>query len=122
MTQQEIKDMARNMVGDGGTPNMWFVTVGPYVILKDDYDDSSYEIIDGYDKDKDAHTYGPFNSYKEALECYDDHSLDVDSGVGQVFIEDRQCGVVKEKWLTKKMVVEYEEDEVDDSKIFYRNN
>jgi hypothetical protein len=36
-------------------------------------------------------------------------------------IEDRQCGVVREKWLTKRMVVEYEEEELDDSKLFYKN-
>lgn len=124
MTQQEIKELARNMVGDGGTPNKWFVTTTPYIAVEVDSstrgEAHSFELIDGYDKDKDACTYGPFDTYEDAVDCYDAESLDVDAGVGQVLIEDRECGTVREKWLTKTMVVEYVEDEVDDSKLFYK--
>lgn len=124
MTQQEIKEMARNMVGDGGTPNKWFVTVGPYIAVELDSsmrgEGHEFVLIEGYDKDKDVYTYGPFDTYQEAVDCYDDNSLDDSYGIGQAFIEDRQCGMVKEKWLTKRMVVEYEENEIDDSKLFYK--
>lgn len=120
MTQQEIKKMASEIVGDGQSPNKWFVTAGPYILVtQSDYSYSEFELIDGFD-DSNVNTYGPFDTYEEAVECYEDQELYVDAGVGQVFIEDRQCGTVREKWLTKKMVVEYVEDEVDDSKLFYK--
>jgi hypothetical protein len=120
MTQQEIKELARNMVGDGGTPNKWFVTYGPYVKVPNE--DCGYhdELIDGYNDTEDVFTYGPFDTYEEAVECYEDQELYEAIGVGSVMIEDRQCGVVREKWLRKTMVVEYEEEEIDDSKIFYK--
>lgn len=121
MTQQEIKAMAREMVGDGGTPNKWFVTTGPYYRPNISDPDWEFELIPGF-TEKDAYTQGPFDTYEDAVACYDAESLYMDNGVGQVFIEDRQCGQVKEKWLTKRVVVEYEEDEVDDSKYFYKNN
>ena len=119
MTQQEIKEMAKEMVGDGGTPNKWFVTVGPYHRSNTEDYDWEFELLEGF-TDRDVYTHGPFDTYEEALDCYDAETLYADLGVGQVFIEDRQCGTVREKWLTKKVVVEYEEDEVDDSKLFYK--
>ena len=125
MTQDQIKEMAREMVGDGGTPNKWFVTAAPYVAVEVDSsirgEGMSFELIDGYDNQKDVFTYGPFDTYEEAVECYHEQELYEGIGVGQVMIEDRQCGTVREKWLTKRMVVEYEEEEQDDSKLFYKN-
>jgi hypothetical protein len=122
MTQQEIKKLASEMIGDDGTPNMWFVTAGPYIAVEEDAsihgEGMSYELIDGYEKNSDTCTYGPFNTYEDAVECYDEQELCVDNGVGQVMIEDRQCGVVKEKWLVKKTVVQYVEDEYDDSHLY----
>ena len=123
MTQEQIKEMARETVGDGGTPNKWFVTYGPHVrvLNEDDSFVGDYELIEGYDENEDVFTYGPFDTYEEAVECYDEQELYPGIGIGQVMIEDRQCGVVREKWLTKRMVVEYEEEELDDSKLFYKN-
>lgn len=118
MTQQEIKEMARTMVGDGGMPNMWFVTTGPYYRPNVSDPDWEFELLDGY-TEKDTYTYGPFDTYEEAVDCFEAEMLDADDGVGQVFIEDRKCGTVREKWLTKRLVVEYEEDDVDHSKLFY---
>jgi hypothetical protein len=118
MTQQEIKEMAKRVVGDGGTPNKWFVTTGPYYRSNVSNPDWEFELMDGY-SEKDVYTYGPFDTYEDAVDCYEAETLYADSGVCQAFIEDRKCGTVREKWLTKKVVVEYEEDEVDHSKIFY---
>ena len=53
MTQAEIKKLASEIIGDGQTPNMWFVTSGPYVMVKNDEGDYDYELIEGYsDKDQ----------------------------------------------------------------------
>ena len=120
MIQEQIKQMAREMVGDGGAPNKWFVTYGPYVMVYKD-GERDYELIEGYNENEDVFTYGPFDTYEDAVECYDEQELYARIGIGQVMIEDRQCGVVREKWLTKRMVVEYEEEELDDSKLFYKN-
>ena len=32
MTQQEIQKMATEIIGDGQSPNKWFVTQSPYII------------------------------------------------------------------------------------------
>ena len=123
MTQDQIKQMAREMVGDGGTPNKWFVTYGPRVrvLNEDDSFIGDYELIEGYNENEDVFTYGPFDTYEEAVECYHEQELYAGIGIGQVTIEDRSCGTIREKWLTKRMVVEYEEEELDDSKLFYKN-
>jgi hypothetical protein len=122
MTQKEIKAMAKEIVGDGQTPNMWFVTSGPYVAVHDGDMSYDFELIEGYDSDKDTHTDGPYTSYEAALRCYNKIELSFDYGVGQAFIEDRECGTVTEKWLVKRVRTEYVEDEYDNSKRLYKNN
>lgn len=119
MTQQEIKELAKNIVGDGGTPNKWFVTTGPYYRPGISDPDWNFELIKGF-SDDDVMTYGPFDTYEDAADCYEAETLYMDAGIGHAFIEDRQCGVVREKWLTKRVVVEYEEEEQDDSHYFYK--
>jgi hypothetical protein len=117
---EKAKAMAREMVGDGQSPNLWFVSHGPFVLAPGTEDDCwDFELMEGFDIEKDTFTQGPFASYEEALECYDEIQLDEYYGVGQVFIEDRQCGTVTEKWLVKKTKIVYEADERDDSKGFY---
>lgn len=121
MTQAEIKKLASEIIGDGQSPNMWFVTTGPYVRLTTgDWDGPDQETISGYSA-SDVRTYGPFNSFEDAVDCFDEQELDVEHGIGQVCIEDRQCGTVTEKWLTKKVKVVYEEDFHDDSRVFYKS-
>jgi preprotein translocase subunit YajC len=115
------KELARELVGDGRhgrvVKNLWFVTEGPYHMVNKD-GDNDYELLDGY-SDEDTHTYGPFLSYEDACEKYDEIDLDACGGIGQVIIEDRECGQVKEKFLVKKIVIDYDYDENDDSRIFY---
>lgn len=121
MTQKDkAKKMAREMVGDGQSPNLWFVTYGPYIAVPDE-DGYDFELIDGYNSEADSYTSGPFTSYEEALQAYDEIELSFDYGVGQAFIEDRECGVVTEKWLYKRVRTEYVQDEYDNSKRFYKN-
>jgi len=118
--QTLTKKMAREMVGDGQTPNLWFVTYGPYVSTEDKYGEDMWELIDGYDNEKDTYTFGPFATYEEALNRYDEIELDIVDGVGQAFIEDRECGTVTEKWLTRRIKVDYVQEDRDDSKQFYK--
>jgi len=120
--QTLTKQMAKEVVGDGQTPNLWFVTSGPYVAVHDGDISYDFELIEGYNSDKDTHTYGPYTSYEAALRCYNKIELSFDYGVGQAFIEDRECGTVTEKWLVKRVRTEYIESEYDNSKRFYKNN
>jgi len=117
MTQAEVKKLASEIIGDGQTPNQWFVTTSAYI--RNINNGNEQELIEGY-SEKDTCTYGPFNDFEDAVDCLDDQELSVKHGVGQVCIEDRMCGTVTEKWLTKKVTVIYEEDMYDDSHRFYK--
>jgi len=120
MTQSEIKKLASEIIGDGQTPNMWFVTTSPYIrIPNTDFGYHDAMLEDAVESD--ACTYGPFETYEEAVDCYDEQTLDIEYGIGSVCIEDRMCGTVTEKWLTKKVTVIYEEYMYDDSHRFYKN-
>jgi hypothetical protein len=121
MTQKQIKTLASELVGDGQSPNMWFVTYGPY-IANDNGDEWEFELIEGRDREKDTHISGPFDTYEEALREYDEIELDADYGVGQAFIEDRQNGTVNEKWLSKQVKVVYTQSDYDQSRYFYEKN
>jgi hypothetical protein len=116
------KELARELVGSGkyhgrSAKNLWFVTEGPYHMVNKD-GDSEYELLDGYSAE-DTRTYGPFLSYEDACEKYDELDLNAYSGIGQVCIEDRWCGQVKEKFIEKKIVIDYDYNEHDDSHLFY---
>jgi hypothetical protein len=120
--QTLTKQLAREMVGDGQIPNLWFVTYGPYIAVHDGDISYDFELIEGYDENKDTYTYGPFASYKDALKHYDEIELSFDYGIGQAFIEDRECGTITEKWLHKRVRIDYVQDEYDNSKRFYEKN
>lgn len=116
MTQTEIQELARNIIGDGQSPNKWFVTQSAYVkYYVSDWEMDS-KLLQGH-SDTDIYTQ-VFDSYEDALEAYDDIYLDPDLGIGSVMIEDREIGVVREKWLTEKVVIDYVEDEHDDSDFY----
>ena len=68
----KAKAMAREMVGDGQSPNLWFVTSGPYIAVSNGYDGYDFESIEGYNAEVDTYTEGPFTSYEDALKCYDE--------------------------------------------------
>jgi len=121
MTQSEIKKLASEMVGDGGTPNKFFVTSSPYIKV---YDEEDYGYIDELIENCDVNaieTFGPFDTYEEAKEAYLDIELDVDAGIGSVIIEDRECGTVCERFLKKIVRVDYVEDEYEDHHNHFYN-
>jgi ABC-type glycerol-3-phosphate transport system substrate-binding protein len=117
-TQEEIRKLATEVIGDGGKPNLWFITQSPYCKAQDYYEHYSMydELLPGYN-DYDSYTE-VFESYEEAVEAFEDIELDPVLGVGTVYMEDREIGVVREKWLVKKVIVCYEEDEQDDSDYY----
>ena len=112
-----VKKLASEIIGDGKSPNMWFVSKSPYFMkYKDGYGESF--LLDGYSEDGENKLYGPFYTYHDACEMYNNIELDHYDGVGTVTIEDRKIGVVKEKFLEERIVVDYSFNEVDDSKFY----
>jgi len=117
-TAKLAKDLAMNIIGDGKSPNVWFVTQSPYFMkYKDGYGESF--LLEDHDESE-SEMYGPFFSYKDACAKYDEIDLEPYDGVGTVTIEDRKIGTVKEKFLEERITVDYSYNEVDDSK-FYNN-
>ena len=117
-TAKLAKDLAMNIIGDGKSPNVWFVTQSPYFMkYKDGYGESF--LLEDHDESE-SEMYGPFFSYKDACAKYDEIDLEPYDGVGTVMIEDRKIGTVKEKFLEERINVDYSYNEVDDSK-FYNN-
>jgi len=118
-TAKLAKDLASEIIGDGKSPNVWFVTQSPYYMkYKDGYGESF--LLDGFDAADYSVMFGPFFSYKDACAQYDEIELEAYDGVGTVTIEDRKIGVVKEKFLEERITVDYSYNEIDDSK-FYNN-
>jgi hypothetical protein len=118
-TAKLAKDLASEIIGDGKSPNVWFVTQSPYFMkYKDGYGESF--LLDGFDTAEYSVMFGPFFSYKDACAQYDEIELEAYDGVGTVTIEDRKIGVVKEKFLEERITVDYSYNEIDESK-FYNN-
>jgi hypothetical protein len=118
-TAKLAKDLASEIIGDGKSPNVWFVTQSPYFMkYKDGYGESF--LLDGFDASEYSVMFGPFFSYKDACAQYDEIELEAYDGVGTVTIEDRVIGVVKEKFLEERITVDYSYNEIDESK-FYNN-
>ena len=117
MTQQEIKVLASKIIGDGKLPNKFFVTESPMILVTNQDGDRDYETIEGYEEEP-SYTFGPFDTYEEALAAYDDSDLDFHEGIGSVMIEDRLTGTIQEKTLEKVVRTEYSYTEYDDSKRF----
>ena len=116
MTQQEIQVLATKIVGDGESPNKWFVTQSPYIRFQVEDNDMDSKLLPEF-KETDVYTE-VFDSYEEACDAYDDVELDPEMGIGSVMIEDREIGTVKERFLTEKIRVDYFEDEQDDSRFY----
>ena len=119
-TAKLAKDLASEIIGDGESPNVWFVTQSPYYMkYKDGYGESF--LLDGFDASDYSVMFGPFFSYKDACAQYDEIELEAYDGVGTVTIEDRKIGVVKEKFLEERITVDYSYNEVDDSKFYNKS-
>ena len=122
LTEAQIKELAREIIGDGKDPNKFFVTVSPYFTVDNDEHGDPYnmelesELLDGYTKE-DTETR-LFDTFEQANEYYKSIDLDPHEGIGQVIMEDRKTGVIKQKELTKVVRVDYSYGEIDDSKIF----
>ena len=122
LSQAQISELAKEIVGDGKSPNKFFVTVSPYFTVDNDEHGDPYnmelesELLDGYTKD-DTKTR-LFDTFEQANEYYNSVDLDPHAGVGSVMIEDRKTGIIKQKELTNVVRVDYSYNEYDDSKQF----
>jgi hypothetical protein len=122
MTNKEAKELAEQSVGDGQTPNIFFVTTYPYIVITDESGDPYTEqLIDGY-TDEDVVTK-VFETYEDA-EYYLDNvvDLDIDNGVGSAIIEDRLTGTINEIYLEKVVEVTYHMRQNNDAKSFGYSN
>lgn len=117
MTQQEIQKLASEIIGDGQLPNKFFVTESPMILVTSEFGERDHDYIEGYEN-SDPTTFGPFDTYEEALAAYDEVDLDIYEGIGSVVIEDRLTGQIKEKTLEKIVRIDYSYVEYDDAKRF----
>jgi hypothetical protein len=116
--KNDVKKLATQIIGDGKSPNIWFVTKSPYFMrYKDGHGD--FFLLPDSDPSN-SQTYGPFYTYQDACDMYDSIELDHYDEVGTVTIEDRKIGAVKEKFLEERITVDYSYGEIDNSK-FYNN-
>jgi hypothetical protein len=116
MTQAEKKLLATQIVGDGQSPNKFFVTTSPYVTIVDELGERDSEMLEGFTND-DIWTE-VFDTYEEAKEHFDRIELDHYHGICQIMLEDRLTGVIKETGLEKMVTVRYTQVGYDDSKRF----
>jgi hypothetical protein len=116
MTQAEKKLLATQIVGDGQTPNRFFVTTSPYVTIVDEFGDYDSEMLKGFSED-DVWTE-VFDTYEEANEHYNRIELDHYHGICQIMLEDRLTGVIKETGLEKVVQVNYVQTGHSEAKLF----
>jgi hypothetical protein len=103
-----FEDLATKMVGDGGSPNIYFVTRGfSGLFHKDDW----IPIPGRVGK---SETFFMTEDLREAYEAAKDVELDIE-GWTEVLIEDRKNGVVYQRVLTFKP---YEKEFIDDDEIY----
>jgi hypothetical protein len=116
MTQAEKKLLATQIVGDGQSPNRFFVTTSPYVTIVDEFGDHDSEMLKGFNDD-DVWTE-VFDTYEEANKHFENIELDIYDGIAQIMLEDRLTGVIKEVSLEKVMKVDYVQTGHSDAKLF----
>ena len=118
MTQKEIKALASEIIGDGQMPNKFFVTTSPYVMNVGEFGDRDFELLENFTKN-DSWTQ-VFDTYEEANKYFNDVELDEWAGIGQVYLEDRLSGTIKESYLEKIIKVVYERSDLghSDAKLF----
>jgi hypothetical protein len=116
MTQAEKKLLATQIVGDGQSPNRFFVTTSPYVTIVDEFGDQDSEMLKGFNDD-DVWTE-VFDTYEEANKHFENIELDIYDGIAQIMLEDRLTGVIKEVSLEKVMKVDYVQTGHSEAKLF----
>lgn len=114
-SQAAIRDMMISYIGDGQSPNMFFVTVSPYVRYKDGDWGYNYKLADGA-TDEDFTYYGPFMDYATARKEFDE--VDLYGTEASVTLEDRLTGTIAERYLEEVVTIEYSESCDDDAKRF----
>jgi hypothetical protein len=114
---EESEKLAREIVGDGKTPNKFFVSVSNQILaVVDPGEGNEYISKEGPDVEcKRAMSPVVFDSFEKAKELADEVELDASGDVTSVMIEDRLTGVVYERTLEKHVKVVYDEYVEDNS-------
>ena len=116
MTQLEIQTLACEIIGDGKTPNKFFVTTGPWIKVVDEFGEQQSELLEGY-YETDAWTQ-VFDTYEEAKEHFERIELDIYDGITQILLEDRLTGTIRETCLEKVVKIDYVQSGYNDAKQF----
>jgi len=96
---KSAKELAVKLVGDGKTPNKYFVTVG-YGWYKPSNNEEMIQVKNSLDS-----VTMLFNTREAAEHCYNGLRIPTNikevtgETIGQVMIEDRLTGVIKEKFI-----------------------
>lgn len=102
MKQLNIKQLATEMVGDGKRPNVWFVTIAYGWFYPPGEEVDMVQVRDALES-----VTILFLNKEDAEKCYLNVQLRSDikkvtrQMIGEVIIEDRLTGVVKQKFLRK---------------------
>lgn len=120
---KEAAEKAKQMVGDGGEPNYFFVTTSNDYQF---YDKVENEITYYFNDPKKApvkiedhietETFGPFETFKEAMKKADKIDLSESVGPRRIIIEDRKSGTIYERAMEAKVTIVWSEEVKDDSK------
>lgn len=122
VNESKALDLAKQMVGDGGDPNYFFIT------MCDDYYFEKNGEMTKYSQDPasaplkikttpelGSYTFGPFQNIEESKMFVDSIELDEINGPRMVKIEDRKEGEVFLKYLSCKLQPVWDEHSEDNS-------
>ena len=121
---KEIHDMAAEMVGDNKEPNLFFVSASnDYGFLDEDgnlvfYSDAYKKAPVKIEKEIRVETFGPFETFKDAMKKADELDLNETVGPRHVTIEDRKTGQIYEKFLKAEKKIIWGDELNDETKTY----
>lgn len=99
--KRSVEDEARDMIGDGKTPNKYFVTISDDYVLRNPKTHDPISASELWKIDSKGKTIKSFDNYEEARQFADSFSVGKESydgiKVNSVFVEDRLSGQVYNK-------------------------
>lgn len=121
---KEASELAKKTVGDGEEPNHFFVTASnDYYYYNEEnelttYSDSPKNAPVKVEDHIETETFGPYNTFKDAMKKADDLDLSETTGPRYVMIEDRKTGQIYEKFLKAEQKIVWSDETNDDTKRY----
>lgn len=115
----DAAQLATQIVGDGKKPNKYFITIAYGYWRPKQTDPEECPEMEQAKNSLDSVTMGPFTSKGAAEAVYNAISLDTDilevtgQMIGEVVMEDRLTGVVKNKFLAQRRSYGFFVDEIE---------